>query len=64
MPHINIEITQKQKEQLDEISKSTGFRKSHLNQLWWGAQLDIEYNKTPQSVLDNLKFKGDDEANA
>jgi len=66
MPRLTIYVTEKEAEMLATVCNSRKPRvlKSDVALAWHQSKLRSEYNRLPQSVLDNLKVVGDDSANA
>jgi hypothetical protein len=61
---IRILLDDDQERMLNAVAKSSVGNKTYVKHKLFSEGLTRAYNRLPQSVLDNLKVKGDDEANA
>jgi hypothetical protein len=61
---IRILLDDEQQRKFNAVSKSSVGNKAYVKHKLFNEALSAAYNRLPQSVLDNLKVKGDDEANA
>ena len=54
MPRLTIEVTEEDQRMMTAVSKSKQTFRSDLASGWYRTRLKTEYNRLPQSVLDNL----------
>ncbi len=60
MPRVTFEVTEDEQRMMIAVCKAKQTWRSELARKWHLSMLKKEYNKLPQSVLDNLAGKGNE----